>query len=342
MRRRSHYRTGRLLLRDFLSHSGTWLAFAATVAAIAVAVTAFPLAFEALGGAEASHSLEVLPDADRMVIATADGGPQKTAGLHNFTVFLDALDSLAERSGTELAAALGPAAFVSTSDRIPAGGTVDKEGDQSVFIRLLVAPAFPEESTVVDGALPAPFTSTPGPLDIALSEASAEAVGWPVGETRVVGSDIPIELRLAAVIAPRDRESDFWALAPTALRPERAEAFRPGVRTRIVTVDAFIDPESFWTLKLEYPLTMSTTVGFTIDIADLPTSGLAPLEQQLTRFATLTHQVGSRIAEDVAWEFQFSSGSADAILSALERIRTTVTATAGKDLGSAARWHRAR
>lgn len=326
MARRSAYRTGHLLLRDFLSHLGTWIALASTVAILSTAATALPLAFESLQRAEAAHALDALTGSDRLLLSTTEGGPAKTPGETDFTLFLGGLDGLAARSGTELAGALGPADFVSSSSRLPAGGSDD--GELSVFVRLTVAPSFADQVLLVDGALPAPFSTVDGPIDIALSEESAAAVDWSVGESRMVGTEPPIELRLSALIAPAEATADYWALIPTALRGLRAESYHEGARMRIVTVDAFIDPESAWALKLERALPMTTTVGFGLDISGIPGSGLAPLEDQLRRFTASTYSIGNRHTSDVAWEFRFSSASADTLHQAHDRTATTAALTA--------------
>ncbi len=332
MTRTSSYSTGRLLLRDFLSHAGTWAAFGATVAALSTAATAFPLAFDGMERAEAAHALDALPKASRALIGTTGGGPAKTPGEVDFTLFLDDLDRLAASSGAELAGSLGPADFVSTTSPLPAGGSDD--GELSVFVRLAVAPSFVDQVTIVDGEAPARFASVAGPIDIALSEETADLVGWSLGQTRtvgqsrMVGAGAPLELRLSALVAPAEPTADFWALAPTAIKGQTAVSYHEGARTRIVTIDAFIEAESVWALKLEHPLAMTTTAGFFLDISAVPSSGLASLEEELRRFTASTFSIGNRHSTDVAWEFRFSSSSADAIDQALGRTRTTAALTA--------------
>lgn len=324
--RNSGYRTGQLLLRDFLSHSGPWAAFAATVAALSAAATVFPLAFETLESNEAVHSLAALTDGDRAVLATTQGGPLKTPDETGFTLFLDELDGLAEASGGELAGALGPADFVSTTTAFPIveGGS----GELNAFIALAVAPSYASHVTVTDGALPAPIVSAAAPIDIALTEASAAALDWTVGETRVTGGGPALELRLSAIITPTDAAADYWTLIPTALQAQHSESYYMGQRTQLATVDAFIDPDSMWTLKSALSLPMVTTAGYTLDITGIPGSGIAPLGEQLRRFTGTTLSVGDYHGNEVAWEFRFSSGATEAISQSLDRTHATASVTA--------------
>jgi putative ABC transport system permease protein len=324
--RNSRYRTGGLLLRDFVSHSGSWAAFAAVIAALSAAATAFPLALGTLESDEATHAVAALPDSDRAVLATTEGGPLKTPDEKAFTRFLGELDGLAKASGTELAGALGPADFVSISKPFPIveGGT----GELNVFVALAVAPSYARHVTVVEGAPPAAILSTAAPIDIALTRESARALDWAVGESRTTGAGIQLELRLSAIVTPTDADDDYWALIPTALEAQHSDSYFLGQRTRIATVDAFIDPESIWALRRELVVPMATTVGFGLDIAGIPGSGIAPLGEQLRRFTGTTLSVGDYHGNDVAWEFRFSSGATEAIGQALERTHATAAVTA--------------
>lgn len=324
--RNSRYRTGGLLLRDFVSHSGSWAAFAAVIAALSAAATAFPLALGTLESDEATHAVAALPDGDRAVLATTEGGPLKTPDEKAFTRFLGELDGLATASGTELAGALGPADFVSISKPFPIveGGT----GELNVFVALAVAPSYARHVTVVEGAPPAAILSTAAPIDIALTRESARALDWAVGESRTTGAGIQLELRLSAIVTPTDADDDYWALIPTALEAQHSDSYFLGQRTRIATVDAFIDPESIWALRRELVVPMATTVGFGLDIAGIPGSGIAPLGEQLRRFTGTTLSVGDYHGNDVAWEFRFSSGATEAIGQALERTHATAAVTA--------------
>lgn len=324
--RTSGYGTGRLLLRDFLSHSGPWAAFAAVVTALSAAASVFPLALDTLQSSEAAHALAALPDGDRSVIATTEGGPLKTPDEKDFTLFLRELNGLAGASGTELAGSLGPADFVSLSKPFPIveGGS----GELNVFVALAVAPSYARHVMVAEGTAPAAIVSTAAPIDIALTEASAAALDWSVGESRTTGAGVQLELRLSAILTPTDADDDYWALIPTALDAQHSESYFRGQRTQIATVDAFIDPESIWALRQELVVPMSTTVAFGLDITGVPGSGIEPLGEQLRRFTGTTFEVGDHHGNDVAWEFRFSSGATAAIGQALDRTQATAAVIA--------------
>jgi putative ABC transport system permease protein len=323
--RTSRYGTAALLVRDAVHHGGAWAALAATVAALAAAATVFPLALDGLESDEAVHVLDELPVGERAVLATSEGGPLKTPDETAFTLFLGELDRIATEGGPQLAAAIGPAGFVSASKPLP----IVEGGDLSVNVRLLVAPGYDEHVTVTEGELPASLAhTTDAPVDIAMTEPSASAVGWTVGETRMTGGTVRVPLRLVAIVEAKDAGEHFWTLAPTALREQRAESFYLGRKTEIATVEAFLKPESVWALQSEFVIPLTTTVGYPLDASGLTGADIAPLSDQLRRFTGTTQEVGSYHGNVVAWQFRFSSGSTDAIALALDRTGATAAVTA--------------
>jgi putative ABC transport system permease protein len=326
MSRRRRYGTGALLLRDVLAHPGPWAVFAGTVAALATAATALPLALETITVSEAGHGLAALSDSDRLLLATTEGGPLKNPGGTDFTAFLDELNALPGDGGEELDEALGETTFASTSEPLPVVN--GPSGGVSPFVVLTVAPGYADEVTVAEGTLPASFSDVETPIDVALPAPNAEALGWELGEQRVVGVEQPLTLRLSAILSPRDAEDDYWALLPTALEPQRSESFHLGVRTRIATVSAFIEPESFWALKRERALPMTTTAAFPIDASAIPAGRLGDLEHQLRRFLADSFSVGEHRSADFAWKFQFTSAAPEAIAAALGRAATAGSVTA--------------
>ncbi len=87
-----------------------------------------------------------------------------------------------------------------------------------------------EWTTTVDGAFPeglplgqaSPEVSLP-PVEVILSEESAAAEAWELGETRTVsaGWSIPVPLTLVGTFSADDRADDFWAHAPGILDVSR-------------------------------------------------------------------------------------------------------------------------
>lgn len=67
----------------------------------------------------------------------------------------------------------------------------------------------------------APDATADGALQVAVSEATATSLDWPVGETRAGGytGDLPVQVVLTGIFRARDADDPDWAHLPRALRP---------------------------------------------------------------------------------------------------------------------------
>jgi putative ABC transport system permease protein len=312
----------RLFARLLRSNAGPLLALACCVLALSTLAAALPLALRAMTVAEAAHELAALPAADRSVVAVATGGP--TLGPdRSFDGFLAELDGIAASAPAPLRDALGAARFAAESESLPLSGDTGTASDLSTFLRLGVAPGLGDRVRMTAGSAPGPFASVDDTVEIVLPEAGAGALDWAVGEERVAGvDDGAFRVRLAGTFSPLDPADDYWVVSPDSFDAVTAEAFHLGTRTRLATVEGFIDPASLWAVNHDRGLSMTTRVAFPLSTAQLSSDGLSALPEQLRRFEARPFSVGEHHSADVAWQFAFSSGSGAAVEAAVGRVAT--------------------
>ncbi|MBX9471669.1 FtsX-like permease family protein [Microcella sp.] len=129
------------------------------------------------------------------------------------------------------------------ADEVTLSLTIDLQWQQRVTV---IAGALPTGWNGPDALDPDTSVRTTAPIEVAISKASAAAIGVGVGD--VVGFT-PAPLTIAAIYVPRDLADDYWVhtaelAVPQVLRGEQAET--------IVRTSVYLAPESFPALAQEF------------------------------------------------------------------------------------------
>jgi len=333
-----------LMLRQFAAHLGPWAAVASMVLLLSFTAAAAPLALQKLTVAEVAHQLDGLAPGGRSVVGIAEGRPHLIPSNDPAGEMRRALEKVALQSPHPLNEALGPPEFVGTADPLPAEEPAADDPGFNTNIALAVSPDLEPHILVVDGSPPAPFASTADGIEVLMSAAAADAIGWQVGERWRVGVDASaFDATLVGTFTARDAGDEFWALTPDAVQPVTGTSLMRQVATRFVTVTAFIAPESLRALVAGRALEFTTSASFPVLDLDLSRDGYRQLATELERLAGREHDMQYRHSDDVAWKFVFSSGSPAAIEAALDRVSTsdaviTLVAAGPVGVGAATLW----
>lgn len=311
--------TARMLRR----RPGPALVVTALSILLAIGVAVVPAVLQTLGDRVVREAVADLSPGERDLEATAPGqpavGPGETDLPPEVAAVWGAFDaSLADvRAG--IASPLGP--LVAPAEYYTRSGEMSVQERRTDTLTFLMDPRFADRAVLVDGAWPryAPVLEREdGALDvpvveIALSVASAEAMDWPVGETRTVAwAQGPIPVRLVGTFEAAPGTADYWYHAPSVLSPQ------------IVYNDLIPFPTAAALIAPEYlvgvPLTGggTTTVWYPLDPATMAASDATEVAAQLRAFTANAVRVGDGAAALGAVEvLSFDTSAVDALEQAL-------------------------
>ncbi|PFG42473.1 putative ABC transport system permease protein [Isoptericola jiangsuensis] len=214
--------------------------------------------------------------------------------------YLDGLRALAAAQPQPLAGVLGEPDVLVDSPRVRtalldgndvadpgvvlrAGATIDDQVD-------VVAGRLPRPTPVLadpSALLPGPdgvVDVEPVPVEVAMSQAAADELGWTVGSVHPTDDPLLPPLRLVGTWEPRDATADLWQHGPLAVTPE--VLVDPNVG-RIVTAAVLTDPGTLaaW---VDGP---TARTWYAVDATGVPAAGTAALLAQLRGFTATTSSV---------------------------------------------------
>ncbi|MEY9951427.1 FtsX-like permease family protein [Leifsonia sp. EB34] len=102
-----------------------------------------------------------------------------------------------------------------------------------------------DQARLVSGAWPSPVAAQAGggsPVEVVLTPAAAELLGWTVGTTRAIGTQPALTLKLSGLVEPTDAGSDFWNLDAVRARGHFVDAGDAGKQFGAVV---WLDPDSW-------------------------------------------------------------------------------------------------
>ncbi len=268
---------------------------AVVIAVLALLGTAAPRLLRAAELDQVAHDLtDPLPNADVLgVVTTGDlafwisPGPEVSesrffgSGSAPWAPLDSSLRALRESLGPELRQLLGEPVMVASgaAQEVP---TTPGSDLGKVFLGFLTDPALEDQVTLVEGSWPATpdlgnylgdgvwAGGLPDPEDMevpefTMSAASAERVGWEVGETREAGDFGPV--RLSGTFEPTDPDSAYWLRAPNGAEPyyELSDLF--GL---MATVGGYLHP--MWAASSPHPM-MGVNAGYAQVRAWYPLAG---------------------------------------------------------------------
>ena len=320
--RSSRYSLPGLLLRNARAAASGLTAMAAIVLVVSGLAASAPLALQAMTTDEIGYQIGSLPAVQRDLISRSTFIPTPDPGADPFSSTDARLADLRTHTPAALRATLGTGQFVVESDPYDAFRAATGGNESITKVKLTVAPEAAEHLEVVEGKAPAPSSSdrTDEPVQIMLSSAVAEQMGWAAGETRQTvlefGKTFPA--LLSGTFDPIDPTADIWSYLPTALTPSFSHTSFSGTNTRIVTGSALIDPVSWRTLVEQYVIHQRTTIWYPFSADGLTVQKAQAVLPQLRHFLADSHGL---LGQDVppAHQNTFESPVTDHLASALER-----------------------
>lgn len=250
----------RLLHREFRHSRWPSVLLASIVLVVSALLCAWPRAVDAMYTADLRESVSELAGSQQAVRAFSTSFPP----LEDFNRTLeapgdggrteDALARIREGLAQPLGFVLGEGRWLATGVESSVVGPLP-EGIRELVLNYAVDVQALEHIELVEGTLPGPPPSEYGeePVEILLSQDSAESAQWPVGEERNIGvllrasDDGGLGAReqpivLSGIYAPKDAGSPYWSLNNTLL--SAAEDFNPDTGTA-VNATAFVSPMAF-------------------------------------------------------------------------------------------------
>lgn len=244
--------TMNLALHHLRSSPGTSVLVAVLVGITVLVVSLAPRALAQLSTDELRYSLSELSPLKRDISATGVFGFPTTVGHEPATaaeVFDhtdEVLRGVTERLDAPLSSTVGDAHWIVRT----AGRSADRIGSEPAAVHPVLSLAIDldwiDRVQLVEGELPVPWTGNEAdgadplaraPIEIALSEETAENAGFVVGDLLDYR---PAPLKVAAIYRPVDPEDDYWL---HALDLKEGEPFSSTNGTTLYAA-AFVDPGS--------------------------------------------------------------------------------------------------
>ncbi|QNO38296.1 FtsX-like permease family protein [Protaetiibacter sp. SSC-01] len=182
----------------------------------------------------------------------------------------DALDQLTVGAEPAAADVLGRPHAALRLDQAPAE-PVDGAPSPDSRVILSADPLIDELADVVEGERPGRIERGE-PIQIAVTQAISDALGWPLGQVRAAHySTGDVELVLVGILAPKDADAPEWDHAAVALAPEVIDNF---LAPPTFVGMGYLDPASIGDLT-EHAATARLEVWLPVDVAviDADTAG---------------------------------------------------------------------
>ncbi|SDU67372.1 FtsX-like permease family protein [Jiangella alkaliphila] len=290
--------TGRLFRRQFLADRAAALVVVCVVLVLAPVAAALPRLAEQVFTDDLHAEMAGTPATLRDVTSVAAGPPPMVAGGDVWAPFDAALAAIRDDAPAAVREATGPGRFVVTAPPAP----VEVRAAESATELLPTAdPYWAETVRVVEGETPAAATE-PGPgepyvVDVMVARASAEELGWAVGDVttavRPVGTAAlasGLVYRLSGVYEPLDAAAPVWAHHRAALAPEVLDDWDRG---RTLTVAAYVDADSWSALAPVVGSSAETRLWYPLDVSSARADVTVPLRDALSRFIAAAPMVVS-------------------------------------------------
>ncbi|GEP47333.1 FtsX-like permease family protein [Microbacterium saccharophilum] len=293
----------RLTARLLRTHPGPSALLAALSFLLSAVAVSVPIVLSALVDATAREAVAALAPGARDLEAAALGLPSVGAGAADLEGDLDAVwgrwqSRLADiRDGLDepLASLVGEPSSVSRiSMRADGAGVALSGGDGRNSVVLALDPRYTENAVLVGGAWPEPTATDDAadadapPMQVALSEETARALEWDIGE---VQSDpvAAVSLVLTGTFEARAGSEEHWYHVPSVLVPQ--VEYAAGSGDRIVTGTGFLAPEM---LASWAGSTGRTQVWFPLHASAMDAADAGAVLQQLRQLTAHAHRVGTQ------------------------------------------------
>lgn len=301
--RRSRVEARWLLWRHIASDLSASLLVAVLTFAIAGLFAFTPGTIEASNTAGLGFDLARLSAAQRDIMSNdripPASGPPREAGSTDMAADLEAVwgkfdEELAGvRSDMPelLQSTVGAARYTATYDPVIVEGPKDTGGQRN-FISLTFDPRMDDHIELVEGEFPAPVTSpvpTTGVMQVALSEATASFMRWPVGEVRSIGvaDGARQSVELSGTFDARASDDPYWDHTLATLRPSIID---DGVSPPTYIGGAYVNPES-WPESAGVGVRVQTRVWFPLDGSAINATDAEDLATSIREFSRVRYEV---------------------------------------------------
>ncbi|SEE65140.1 ABC transporter permease [Jiangella alba] len=278
--------TGRLFRRQFLADRAAALVVVVVVFVLALVAAALPRLAEQVFTDDLRSEMAGTRPALRDVTSVVAAPPPMGEDGDLWGPLDQSIAAVRDGAPEAVRAATGPGRFVVTA---PIWRAEVRAFDSVTNLLPTADPYWAETVRVVEGEAPAPVTGpvTPGePLvvDVMLSRASAEEIGWTVGSVTQAFQPVNMQemtYRLSGVYEPLDAGAPAWAHHRAAQTPE---VFDDWDRGRALTVAAYVDPQSWAALVPKLGSPMETRLWYPVDVSSARADFTVPLRDALSRF----------------------------------------------------------
>ncbi|MET0725759.1 MAG: FtsX-like permease family protein [Leifsonia sp.] len=316
-------RTTALLARHLRAHPGGAILLGAVVLLLSALATAAPRAAVALHTSALQVDVAALEPADRDLGGGVIGIPELGAsGIAQsrlddeaepvWGAFDDTFSALRAELPPALRAAAGQPEYLLALDGVP----IEYPGTgPHGMLSFAFDPRASTRIEMQDGRAPA--VREDGAIEVSLATANATALGWPVGEQRVVdlGDGRSTTVILSGTFEPRDPDDGYWSHAPLLLEPS---IYDDGLSPPVYTGTGLVNPAALPVLDaMHAPPRLSAWFPLRIENLDAET---APdlLTQMRRQGSTETGIMGVREGFRPA-PLLLSSRATTAITASLER-----------------------
>lgn len=278
--------TGRLFRRQFLADRAAALVVVGVVFVLALVAAALPRLAEQVFTDDLRSEMAGTRPALRDVTSVVAAPPPMGEDGDLWAPLDQSIAAVRDGAPEAVRTATGPGRFVVTA---PTWRAEVRASDSVTNLLPTADPYWAETVRVVEGEAPAPVTGpvTPGEslvVDVMLSRASAEEIGWTVGSVTQAFqpvSMLEMTYRLSGVYEPLDAGAPAWAHHRAAQTPEVYDDWDRG---RAVTVAAYVDPQSWAALAPVLGSPMETRLWYPVDVSSARADFTVPLRDALSRF----------------------------------------------------------
>lgn len=284
---------GRLFRRQFLADRAAALVVVGVVVVLALVAAAVPRLAEQVFTDDLRSELAGTPATLRDVTAVAAVPPPMGSGGAVWEPFDQALASIRDGAPPAVREATGPGRFVVTA---PVDRVEVRAAESATDLLPTADPYWAETVRVVEGEAPGPVddaaaAGAPRVVDVMVAQTAAEELDWAVGD--VTPAESGVVYRLTGVYEPLDAGAPVWAHHRAALAPE---VFDDWDRGRVLTVAAYVDPESWAALSPVLGTPMETRLWYAVDVSAQRADFAVPLRDALSRFIAAAPSIGGGTA----------------------------------------------
>ena len=181
-----------------------------------------------------------------------------------------------------LRSAVNPAQVATSFDQqevlTPEGQVVNA----TALLSLGFDPDFTSRIRLERGELPALYEPGDDIADMVLSEDSATAADWRIGDARLVGG---LTVRLTGIFSVLDVDDEYWSHA-TGLATHTTTTING---EQFPVVQAFLDPSSFSAIDAATEVPARTTVWFGLDSSKVTASNAGTIAVEAREFLSVAH-----------------------------------------------------